>query len=170
MFPFVNGAWSVHIYLLIQTFTGKKAISWIDNMYFSRKQQFEVKNMECFMSGDLVQRSWSRTCGFGRDVLCNMSLQYGLCVHKMLIEELESCGLLVDYCDAFISCLNSQSDGTHSLQRIQWCRGSSDAKFGPNPFQRWNKLYCTSNLLLGWPEGEYFQQILIFGWTTPLIQ
>ncbi len=25
--------------------------------------------------------------------------------------------LLVDYCDVFISCLNSHSDGTHSLQR-----------------------------------------------------
>ncbi len=26
----------------------------------------------------------------------------------------------VDYCDVFISCLNSHSDGTHSLQRIHW--------------------------------------------------
>ncbi len=26
----------------------------------------------------------------------------------------------VDYCDVFISCLNSHSDGTHSLQRIYW--------------------------------------------------
>ncbi len=31
---------------------------------------------------------------------------------------LEWCGLLVDYCDVFISCLDSHSDGTHSLQRI----------------------------------------------------
>ncbi len=29
-------------------------------------------------------------------------------------------GLLVDYCDVFISCLDSHSDGTHSLQRIHW--------------------------------------------------
>jgi len=28
------------------------------------------------------------------------------------------CGLLVGYCDVFISWLNSHSDGTHSLQRI----------------------------------------------------
>ncbi len=28
--------------------------------------------------------------------------------------------LLVDYCDVFISCLGSHSDGTHSLQRIHW--------------------------------------------------
>ncbi len=31
---------------------------------------------------------------------------------------LEWCGLLVDYCDVFISCLDSHSDGTHSLQSI----------------------------------------------------
>ncbi len=34
--------------------------------------------------------------------------------------EMESCGLLVDYCDAFIICLDSHSYGTHSLQRIHW--------------------------------------------------
>ncbi len=27
---------------------------------------------------------------------------------------------LVDYCDVFISCFDSHSDGTHSLQRIHW--------------------------------------------------
>ncbi len=37
---------------------------------------------------------------------------------KSLTEELECCGLLVDYCDVFISCLDSHSDGTHSLQSI----------------------------------------------------
>ncbi len=26
----------------------------------------------------------------------------------------------VDCCDVFISCLDSHSDGTHSLQRIRW--------------------------------------------------
>ncbi len=41
-------------------------------------------------------------------------------LHKMLIDELEWCGLFVDYCNVFISCLNSHSDGTHSLQRIHW--------------------------------------------------
>ncbi len=37
------------------------------------------------------------------------------CLLKMLTDGLEWCGLLVDYCDVFISCLNSHSDGTHSL-------------------------------------------------------
>ncbi len=35
-----------------------------------------------------------------------------------------SFGLLVDYCDVFINCLYSQSDGTYSLQMIHW--GASD--------------------------------------------
>ncbi len=39
-------------------------------------------------------------------------------LHKILIDKLEWCRLLVDYCDVFISCLDSHSDGTHSLQRI----------------------------------------------------
>ncbi len=46
--------------------------------------------------------------------LTNMQLLF----HKMFIDGLEWCGLLVDYCDVFISCLDSHSDGTHSLQRI----------------------------------------------------
>ncbi len=33
---------------------------------------------------------------------------------------LEWCGLLVDYCDVFIRCLDIHSDGTHSLQSIHW--------------------------------------------------
>jgi len=36
---------------------------------------------------------------------------------KTFIDALELCGLLVDYCDVFISCLDSHSDGTQSLQR-----------------------------------------------------
>ncbi len=39
-------------------------------------------------------------------------------LHTTYIDELDCCGLLVDYCDVFISCLDSHSDGTHSLQRI----------------------------------------------------
>ncbi len=41
-------------------------------------------------------------------------------LHKMLTDRLESCGILVDYCDVFISWLDSHSDGTHSLLRIHW--------------------------------------------------
>ncbi len=34
----------------------------------------------------------------------------------MLIDGLKWCGLLMEYCDVCISCLDSHSDGTHSLQ------------------------------------------------------
>ncbi len=40
---------------------------------------------------------------------CSFSLQ------MMLTDRLESCRLPVDYCDVFISCLDTHSDGTHSL-------------------------------------------------------
>ncbi len=38
-------------------------------------------------------------------------------LHMTLIDGLEWCGLLVDYCGVFISCLDSHSDGTHSPQK-----------------------------------------------------
>ncbi len=47
-------------------------------------------------------------------------LQTVFSLHNELIAGLKWCGLLVDYCDVFISCLDSHSDGTHSLQRIHW--------------------------------------------------
>ncbi len=54
-------------------------------------------------------------------------------LQKMLIDGLSGgLELLMYYCDVFISCLNSHSDGTHSPQRIhfmiqvsKWC----NAKF-----------------------------------------
>ncbi len=44
---------------------------------------------------------------------------FKVCVCPFLIDELELGALLVDYCDVFISCLNSYSDGTIP------CRGST---------------------------------------------
>ncbi len=37
-----------------------------------------------------------------------------------IIDNIELCGLPVDYFYVFIICLDSDSDGTHSLQRIHW--------------------------------------------------
>ncbi len=55
------------------------------------------------------------------DVLWIMDSYFGsFSLHKMSIDGLEWCGLLVDFCAVFISCLDSHSDGTHSLQRIHW--------------------------------------------------
>ncbi len=45
---------------------------------------------------------------------------YSLSLHKMLINGLVLCGLLVVYCNVFISCLDSHSDGTHPLQSTHW--------------------------------------------------
>ncbi len=42
------------------------------------------------------------------------SLTFSFSLHKMSIDGLELCILLVDYCDAFISCLDSKSDGRGS--------------------------------------------------------
>ncbi len=52
-----------------------------------------------------------------RHLLFHWRKQYGGCSFYV-----KWCGLLVDldYCDVFISCLDSHSDGTHSLQRIHW--------------------------------------------------
>ncbi len=62
---------------------------------------------------------------------CSFSL------HKMLIDGLEMCGLLVNYCDVFVSCLDSYSDGTYSLQSIH-CEQAM-------------KCYISQNLLLCFP-------------------
>ncbi len=58
-------------------------------------------------------------------------------LHKMLIDGLEWCGLLVDYWGVFIKCLDSHSDGTHSLQGIHW----------------WASDVIT--ISIGWPGVEY---------------
>ncbi len=55
----------------------------------------------------------------------------------MLNYTLESCGLVVDYCEGFMSCLDSHSDGTHSLQRIQW--RASDAMLNFSKSVQMNK-------------------------------
>ncbi len=51
--------------------------------------------------------------------------KHAVWLHTMLIGGLDWRD--VDYCCVFIICLDSHSDGTHSLQRIHWW--TSDAKF-----------------------------------------
>ncbi len=58
--------------------------------------------------------------------------------------------ITVDYFDAFISCLNSHSDGTHSLQRIHWWESNVMLHFSKSvPMKKQTHLH------LGWPEEEY---------------
>ncbi len=65
----------------------------------------------------------------------------------------------VDYCDVFISCLKSHSDGTHSLQRIHWWISDVMLNF--------NKETNLSTSWMAWGR-VHFLQILIFESTTPL--
>ncbi len=52
-------------------------------------------------------------------LMINLLLQtFSFSFHKT--DGLDSCGLLVDCCDVFIICLDSHSEGTHSLHRIHW--------------------------------------------------
>ncbi len=77
-------------------------------------------------------------------------------LHKTWINELGSCGLLVNYCNVFISCLDSHSDGTHSLQRIHcW---ASDVML--------NLFWWKTNYILNGLRVSMFSAIL--GWTIPL--
>ncbi len=59
----------------------------------------------------------------------------------------------VDYWDVFISCLDSHSDGTHSLQSIHWW--ASDVHFFRSVLTK-----KQTHLHLGWPEGE---QVTVLG-------
>ncbi len=74
---------------------------WVPSEWESRSQKrwFKVKMREWWICS-------LQTCSF--------------CLLKILADGLEWCGLVVDYCDVFISCLDSHSDGTHSLQSIHW--------------------------------------------------
>ncbi len=78
-------------------------------------------------------------------------------LHKMLPDGLESCELLVDYCDV------CHADGTHSLQRIHWW--ASDVKLNFSKSVPMKKQTHTSWMAWGWVNN---QQIFIFGWTIPL--
>ncbi len=49
-----------------------------------------------------------------------LTMDLFLTVHQILFDVLELCGLLVDYCDVFISCLDYHFDGAYSLKMIHW--------------------------------------------------
>ncbi len=88
--------------------------------------------------------------------LCLISTQLSL--DKTLIHEQDPCWLLVDCCNVFISCLDSQYDGTHSLDLsvIKWY----NATFFPTHLHPW------------WFEGSNFSFLselhLLFLYYFPL--
>ncbi len=71
--------------------------------------------------------------------------------HKALTDGLDCCGSLVDDCVVFISCLDSHSDGTHSLQSILWWATGVMLHFSTSVLME-----KQTDLHLSWPEGEYF--------------
>ncbi len=66
----------------------------------------------------------------------------------------------VDYCDVFISCLDSHSDGTHSLQRIHWW--ASDGKIH---FSKSNEETNSSTFWMawGWVKFHWFTKCSFLG-------
>ncbi len=70
------------------------------------------------------------------------------------------CRLLVVYCDVFISCLDSHSDGTHSLQRIHWWANDGMLRFCKSV------LIKKQTLHIGWPEGEYILSKFFVLWVN----
>ncbi len=69
------------------------------------------------------------------------------CLLKTLTDGLEWCGLLVDYCYVFISCLDSHSDGTHSPHRIH-CWDSDEMLHFSKSDEETNS--STSWMVWGW--------------------
>ncbi len=72
-------------------------------------------------------------------------IQFNTSLFKSIIYQINN---LLNYHDVFISCLDSHSDGTHSLRCL----------ISPNLFWWRSKLFYIL-------DGVYFQQILFFGWT-----
>ncbi len=68
----------------------------------------------------------------------------------------------VDYCDVFISCLDSYSDGTHSLQSIHWWDSGVMLHFSKSDEDTNSS---TSWMAWGW---AHFQQVFIFERTNSL--
>ncbi len=72
-------------------------------------------------------------------------------LHMMLTEG------LVDYCDVLMSCLDSHSDGTHSLQSIHWW--ASDAILD---FSKSDEETNSSTSWTAWRRGHF--QLFLYFW------
>ncbi len=118
------------------TFSLEEALLWIMDLYFCWKQGFEVKTKKN-LDGFVLQTQ----------LLAFQDINWWT-------------GVVWITCDVTISCLDSHSDGTHSLQRIQCWASDVVLHFSKSaPMKKQNR---------GWSEWVNFQQILIFGWTVPL--
>ncbi len=94
----------------------KQTCGWI-LMWEDKRADFFTGGSVIMNYGLILARSSSLKLKCLNDGLVSYKLT-SFSLHKTLIDGLQWCGLLVDYCDVFIRCLDSHSDGTHLLQRI----------------------------------------------------
>ncbi len=66
----------------------------------------------------------------------------------MLTDGLELCGLLVYYCDVFVSRLDSHFDGTHSLQGIRCLASDFMLHFSKSGPMRNKLIYILDGLMI----------------------
>ncbi len=78
----------------------------------------------------------------------------------------------MDYCDVFISCLDSHSDGTHSLQRIHWWASDavlhfskSDEETNPSTsWMAWGWIKIFSANLHSWVNYSFKSEAMLKAW------
>ncbi len=77
-----------------------------------------------------------------------LKTSWWICHTNTVFALLERCGLLVDYCDVFMSCFYTHFDGTHSLQRIHWWASDEMLHFSKSVLMK-------KQTHLGWLEVEH---------------
>ncbi len=122
--------------------------------------RYEIQQEMDFFSLEEVLK-WIMDSYFSQTHLLMMDLLQ-FCLLQMLSGGLEWCGLLVEYCDVFISSLDSHSDGTHSLQSIHWW--DTDVM---THFSKSDEETNSSTSWMAWV-GAHFQHMFIFDWTVSL--
>ncbi len=66
----------------------------------------------------------------------------------------------VDFCDVFISCLDSHSDGTHSLQRIHWWATNVNLHFSKSVLMKKKPIYILDGLK--WTHLNFLNELVLF--------
>ncbi len=118
-------------------FSGGNVIMDMDT-FSARSKGLKVKSL----NDGLIDNDGCKTCSFS--------------LHKILIDGLESCGLLVDYYDVFYQ-LFGLSFWRHPFTAedplvSKWCNAT---------FLQICSVEETNHLHLGWPEGEYISATVV---------
>ncbi len=141
----MNGCCQNEVYICLELFWTvfhdfffflKKAILWIEVSYFSNGLKLNILVMDLFLTN--------------MQLLATYDFNWWSGVHGVL---------LVDYYDVFISCLDSHSDGTHSLHRIHCWASDVMLHFSKSDEE---KNSFTSWMAWRW---VHFQQMFIQGYS-----